>query len=328
MPAFRLLMAALLVHVAGCGPGAVKSAPEGSSASAESPRALGSTSASSSVGAASSRSAPSATADVSAAAAPFVCGELSCRAFASAEEAFVHVLEQDKPLVLALGESHAQKGSEGVRSTTSRFTEQLLPKLEGKASALVLELWVADGKCGKATEGKVAEQQKEVTKSQAQANPNEFVKMGEKSKSLGVTPFLLKPSCEEYETIKKAGEDAVLEMLAMITRNMRSKVEALFKETEKKAPGKMVVAYGGALHNDVVPAPGREQWSFAKDLDKLAPGRYVELDLIVPEYIKDNDSWRKLPWYGAYDRERLGKSVILISVAPRSYALVFARSAN
>jgi hypothetical protein len=256
----------------------------------------------------------------------FLCGAFICKAFATPEAAFKHVIETTKPLVLALGESHAQKGAPNVPSTTARFTEQLLPVLEGTASSLVLELWVADGKCNKATEKKVAEQQKEVTKTQAEGNTNEFVKLGEKSKSLGIVPFILRPSCDEYETIKKAGDNAVLEMLAMITRNMKAKVESLFKETEKKSPGKMVVTYGGAMHNDIAPVAGREDWSYAADLDKLAKGRYVELDLVVPEYIKDNDSWRKLPWYGSYEQPRFAGSVVLIKVAPKSYAMVFARS--
>ena len=256
----------------------------------------------------------------------FACGALRYKVPATPEAAFKHVVETEKPLVLALGESHAQKGAPDVRSTAARFTEELLPALESKASSLVLELWVADGKCGKATEKKVAEQQKEVTKTQAEGNTNEFVKLGEKSKSLGIVPFILRPTCDEYETIKKAGDNAVLEMLAMITRNMKAKVEALFKETEKKSPGKMVVTYGGSMHNDIAPVAGREGWSYAADLDKLSSGRYVELDLVVPEYIKDSDSWRKLPWFASYEADRFASSVVLIKVAPKSYVMVFARS--
>ena len=201
-----------------------------------------------------------------------------------------------------------------------------MPKLEGKASALVLELWVADGSCGKQKEKESPEAQREVTKGQASSNQNEYVKHGEKSKSLSIVPFLLKPSCADYDAIKKAGDEAILEMLSMITRNMRDRSKALYAETEKKAPGKMVVTYGGALHNDRVPKPGREGWSFASDLEEASGGKYVELDLIVPEFIKDNDSWKSLPWYGAYDAERYKSVTVLIAMAPRSYALVFPRS--
>src|SRR5688500_17396625 len=54
------------------------------------------------------------------------CGDLCCRAFASPEAAFSEVLSE-RPLVLGIGEAHAQKGSEGIVSTTKRFTEALLP---------------------------------------------------------------------------------------------------------------------------------------------------------------------------------------------------------
>ncbi|NUP13690.1 MAG: hypothetical protein HOW73_47245 [Polyangiaceae bacterium] len=270
---------------------------------------------------------PEVTATASASAAlpsgSFACGKLTCEIFESPQAAFSHIVETDKPLVLALGESHAQKGSESVRSTTSRFTDDLLPKLEGKASSLVLELWVADGKCGKAKEQEVAQKQKVVTENQAASNQNEFVTLGEKSKSLKIVPFILRPTCEEYDVIRKAGDNAVLEMLSMITRNMRDKAKSLFDETAKKAPGKMVVTYGGALHNDRVPREGREQWSFAKDLDTLSGGRYVELDLVVPEFIKDNESWKSLPWFDSYDKARFATATVVITTGPRSYALIF-----
>jgi len=252
----------------------------------------------------------------------FACGPLQCQRFKTGAEAFSAILERDRPLILSIGETHAQKGSENVQSTTSRFTQDLLPKLEGRASSLILELWVRDGSCGKKEE-KVEKEQKQITKTQADSNPNEFQVLGEKSKALGIVPFILRPTCAEYDQIIKAGDDAVMEMLGMITRNMRDKADKLFAETDKKAKGKMVVTYGGAMHNDMAPQPGREAWSFAKDLDKTAGGHYVELDLIVPEFIKDTESWKGLPWYAAYDRSSMGDSAILVEMAPRSYALVF-----
>jgi hypothetical protein len=275
-------------------------------------------------------SAPPATSSAAAAApkvgAPFACGGLTCEVFDTPEAAFAQVLERDKPLILALGESHAQKNDPPAKSTTARFTELFLPKLQGKASSLVLELWVTDGACGKKQEQQVAEKQKEVTKGQAESNQNEFVTLGQKSKSLDIVPFILKPTCEQYEKVRAAGDNWIFEMLSVITVNMREKAKALFAETEKKAKGKMVLLYGGAMHNDRAPKEGREGWSFAKDLDDLSGGRYVELDLIVPEFIKDNPSWRALPWFNAYDVEKMKGSTVLISTGPRSYALIFPRS--
>ncbi len=322
----RTVLSTVLVLAAlGCGgpediasPSAVASSPAPPTASA--PLAKGSATAAASQAVA----APAVSVGPVGPDGSFACGPLKCRRFSTAAEAFSVVLDQDKPLILAIGESHAQKGTEGIKSTASRFTGDLLPALEGRASSLILELWVRDGKCG-AKEDKVETKQKEVTKVQADTNPNEFQLLGEKSKALGVTPFILRPTCDEYDKILKAGDDAILEMLRMITRNMRDKAEKLFAETQKKAAGRMVVTYGGAMHNDVAPRPGREDWSFAKDLDKTATGRFTELDLVVPEFIKDSGSWKDLPWYGAYDRDTMGGMAVLIEMAPRSYALVFPR---
>jgi hypothetical protein len=259
---------------------------------------------------------------------PYPCGELSCRDFPTAARALTVILEETKPAIVAFGESHALKGTEGVKSTTARFTEDLVPLFKDKASALILELWAPDPKCSKEKVKAVEQKQKVVTEKQSGQNQNEFVKLGERSKAEGIVPFLLKPTCEDFDKIQRAGDDAVMVMLDVVTRNVRDKTTALFAETEKKAPGKMVLTYGGALHNDLVPRKGREAWSYAADLDRLAPGRYVEVDLVVPEFIKDTETWKSLPWYGAYDRERAGDRVVVVGVAPRAYVIVFAPSSR
>jgi len=258
---------------------------------------------------------------------PYACGELSCRDFPSAARALTVILEETKPALVGFGESHALKGTEGVKSTTARFTDELIPLFKDRASALVLELWAPDPKCSKEKVKAVEQKQKVVTEKQAAGNQNEFVKLGEKSRAEGIVPFLLKPTCEDFDKIRGAGDDAVMVMLDVVTRNMRDKTTALFAETEKKAPGKMVLAYGGALHNDIAPREGREAWSYAAGLDRLAPGRYIEVDLVVPEFIKDTDTWKSLPWYAAYDRGRAGDRVVVIAVSARAFVVVFAPSA-
>jgi hypothetical protein len=107
-----------------------------------------------------------------------------CRLFDTAEAAFAAILaEHPDVAILALGESHAQRGSEGVASTTKRFTEQLLPKLDGRATDLVLELWVADPACSKKKVAAVADKQREVTEKQAEGNQNEFVSSPKRPRS-------------------------------------------------------------------------------------------------------------------------------------------------
>jgi hypothetical protein len=89
---------------------------------------------------------------------------------------------------------------------------------------------------------------------------------------------------------------------------------------------RIVIAYGGALHNDLTPAPARADWSYGPGLLADTQGRYVELDLIVRELIKDNDAWRSLPWYSQFDPELLAERSIVLRPAPNSYVLFFAKA--
>src|SRR5262245_36176227 len=65
--------------------------------------------------------ASSAAAAPSAAAPSGECAALGCRLFDTPADAFRAVLET-KPLVIAIGEAHAQKGTEGIASSAKRFT--------------------------------------------------------------------------------------------------------------------------------------------------------------------------------------------------------------
>ncbi|WP_437808014.1 hypothetical protein [Sorangium sp. So ce1078] len=255
--------------------------------------------------------------------APAPCGALGCLAFDTPGQAFAHVL-QGGPRVLAVGEAHAQQGSEGVPSATRRFTELFLPSLAGRASDLIVELWAVDPRCKREQVARVEQEQKAVTQGQAAGNQGEFLALGSEAKRLGIRPHLLQPSCEEYDAIVRAGPDAVTAMLEMIARLTAARAKALLGRED--AAGKMVIAYGGALHNDVAPRPGRERWSFGPELSATTGGKYVELDLIVRELIKDSESWRALPWYPHFDREAHPDKAVLFSTAPGSYVLIFPRS--
>ncbi len=252
------------------------------------------------------------------------CGALSCRQFGSPTEALRLVLAQ-KPLVLGIGEAHAQRGSEGIRSATHRFTHDLLPILAPTSSDLVLELMIPDGTCKKA-ERQVREVQKGVVKRQASSNQDEFTKLGHEAKALHVRPHVLRPSCDEFKKIKAAGRDGIAQMLTMIANLSEALTRKILARNAQRKLSKAVVLYGGALHNDIPAVQGREKWTFGPALDKATGGRYVALDLIVPEFIKDSDSWRALPWYPYYDLAKLGKVAVLYKTGPRAFTLIFPAS--
>ncbi len=246
------------------------------------------------------------------------CGPLACKAFPSAAAAFDFVLAE-APRVLAVGEAHAQSDGPKSASSTRRFTEILLPRLSPRASDLVIELWLANGSCGK-VERKVAEQQAAVTAPQAGTNQNEFLELGDRAKGLGIMPHALIPSCDQYQKISAAGPSDIEEMLVMIKNVTQRDVEQLLA---KRAPERLVVAYGGAMHNDLAPRAGREDFSFGPALSAATAGRYTELDLVIPEQVKDSEAWRALPWFSHYSREQAGSEAYLYSWAPHAYALLF-----
>jgi hypothetical protein len=249
------------------------------------------------------------------------CGELACKAFPTATAAFDFVLAES-PRVLAIGEAHAQSDGPKSASSTRRFMESLLPRLAPRATDLVIELWLANGSCGK-VEQKVAEQQTAVTAPQAGTNQNEFLELGHRAKALGIMPHALVPSCDQYRKIAGAGAADIEEMLGMLKSVTAHDVQQLMA---KRAPQRLIVAYGGAMHNDLAPREGREGFSFGPELSAATGGRYVELDLVIPEQIKDTEAWRAQPWHAHYSRENAGTEAYLFSWAPHAYALLFPRA--
>jgi hypothetical protein len=88
----------------------------------------------------------------------------------------------------------------------------------------------------------------------------------------------------------------------------------------------IVVAYGGALHNDIAPDAARAAWSYGPQLASLTGGRYIAVDLIMRELIKDNEVWRALPWYAHFDPTREPERCMLMRITPNDYVLVFPRT--
>lgn len=253
-----------------------------------------------------------------------------CFRFASPEAAFRWVFARD-PLVLAVGEAHAQKGAEDISSSTKLFTEVFLPIVAPRASDVVVELWAPDPKCMKAVK-QVASAQQVVTSAQASTNQNEYVVLGTKAKEAGMTPWLLRPTCDDFSMLADAGADGIGAMLGLVKRLTQTKVTQLYERNQSNPPDaasspKAVIAYGGALHNDMAPSESMKDYSFGPELDRLTNGRYVELDLIVPEYVKKNPTWEKLPWFASFEADQANAAIrdrtSLYVTGDKSFVLVF-----
>jgi hypothetical protein len=251
------------------------------------------------------------------------CGDLDCRQYASARDAFIDVLGAD-PLVVAVGEAHAPKGA-SVASAATRFTSDILPALADRASDLLVELMMPPRGCTDAA-AEVREKHRAVTSLQADHDQNEYVAMGEAARSLGIVPDMLRPSCADIDAIARAGAGAIGASLELIARlALRQALRLIDRDaTSETDRGKMVVLYGGLLHNDLAPRPDAAAWSYAPAVDEHVRGRFVAIDLIVPEFIGDDEPWRSLAWWSHYDRARLGAKATLFRTGERSFVIVFA----
>jgi len=253
------------------------------------------------------------------------CGALDCRQYPSARDAFLDILDGDLR-VLGVGEAHAPKGAT-VASAAKRFTDELLPLLRGRASDLLVELMMPPAGCTDAA-AEVREKQRVVTSRQAADDQSEYVAMGAQARGLGIVPDMLRPTCADMDTVRGAGEGAIGASLDMIARATRSQARRLVDRDSRSDADrdKVVVIYGGMLHNDLSPPPETASWSYAQDLDAYVQGRFVALDLVVPEFIGDDEMWRSLPWWSRYDKERLGARATLFRISERSFVLVFPKS--
>jgi hypothetical protein len=233
----------------------------------------------------------------------------------------------DGPLALGIGEAHALAGSEAVASTTRRFTDELLPSFAGLGSHLVVELLNPDRRC-ESVAREVRKEQQPVTEAQSAQNQNDYVELGQRARALGIEPFVLGPTCEEFRAIADAGVSAIDVMLQTIARVTSRMLRGALAKNQAAGRAALVIAYGGMLHNDVDPASAKERWSYGPDLARFTRGRYVELDLIVREFIKDTEVWRALPWYAHFDRSRFDDQWLLMKTGPQRYVLFFPRSAS
>jgi hypothetical protein len=249
----------------------------------------------------------------------------TCAQYATAREALEDVLAI-QPLALGVGEAHAPKGATAP-SAAKRFTDELLPALAGRTSDLLVELMMPPRGCLDAA-AEVKRAQAPITQRQAETDQNEYVTMGERARALGVVPDMLRPSCVDMDIVRDAGDDVVGASLSLIARLSGAQATKLLERDQRSDGdrGKMVVVYGGLLHNDLDPPPERAGWSYAVPLDAKLHGRFVALDLVVPEFITDDATWRSLPWRKDYDRAKLGGKVTLLHMEPRSFVLVFAET--
>lgn len=244
---------------------------------------------------------------------------------AAALAAIVARAEQDAgqpPRVVAFGEYHETIKNGGVPSALKRFTLQLLPVLQPLTSDLVLETWITEGGCGK--EEKAVVKDVEKTTQRPVTTEDELVTLAKQAKASGVQPHILNLSCKDYqELLDGKGQVDYEKMLKFLAEQLHKKVVTIGKARADKGVSKIVAVYGGALHNDLYPQEELRPFTFGPTADAAAPGRYLEVDLYVPEFITNDESLRAQPFFAVWRKaQRPGKTVV-VRRGPRSFILLF-----
>lgn len=248
------------------------------------------------------------------------CHPLQCKHFTTSAEALTSLLEL-RPAVIAFGESHALRGGADVLTATERFGAEYLPLLRSRgASTLVVELINPPAGCDQ-ERAAVEAVQKPVVERQDTGNQERFVQLGHRAKALRMVPLILEPTCADFVPVRQAGSDGVAALLELIASQTAGKLVRL---AARASAGELVVAYGGAIHNDIAAEGEAKPFAFGAELSRATQGKYLAVDLIVPEFVGDSEVWKALPWYQFWPR--LGhEGVVLIETKFNEFTLILER---
>lgn len=226
--------------------------------------------------------------------------------------------------VIGIGELHSRTDRAQVTSSLAHFTNDALPALKDKLSDLVVETWITDPHCGAAAQE--ATTKLTVTMRRPVETKSEIAKLGDAARAAGIQPHAMHLTCDDYSRIAPPGKDVQVEaMLDLTTRELgRIAAEAVAHRDAEPGHRPWIAVYGGALHNDRFPDKGVEDWSYAKKIDDLTHGHFVEIDLIVPELADDDPQSQKQPWFDLV--KRAARSVQVYTRGERSFVVILARS--
>jgi hypothetical protein len=242
--------------------------------------------------------------------------------FPNAVAAVEQILARTEPRVVGFGEFHQQRDTAAYVSTLERFSSSVLPAVAGRTSDLIVEAWVSEGNCG-ATEQAVVEEVEQISE-RPETTEDENLTLLKRAKQLGVRPHILEMSCEDYRRVHRgdAGVDYVA-MLELVAQRLEHKGKAVLAERGNTAAGKLIALFCGAIHNDLAPGEDFAGFAFGKALGRAAAGKYVEIDLYVPEFVLASESARDEPWFPLIGQLASTEEAALIERGPGSYIVLF-----
>ncbi len=228
-----------------------------------------------------------------------------------------------RPRVVAFGEYHEVKGGAAAKSAIAHFQEEMIDLFQNRGSDLIVETWVTEGNCGKKEE-EVVTQVEESTR-RPETTESEVVRLMKRAKALDIQPHILKVTCAQYNALlDDQGEIDYVKLLQTVTDLLHDEIGEVLK-ARAGTPDKTILVYGGALHNDVHPRKELASFSFARRVSKEVKGRYLEIDLYVPEYIDGDKELKAEPWYPLLQKTAQPGKATLIKRSADSYIIVFAR---
>jgi hypothetical protein len=251
------------------------------------------------------------------------------RTFRSAAQALEHVLASN-PRIVGFGEFHQRVGAPRVDSAIRRFTRELLDTLAAETSDLVVESLAVPAHCAPAE--KQAVESVKATTERPPETENEVETLLQRARARRIHTYGLDLDCKEYREVFGGKEPDYVKLLEVITRKLKDRaVEAWALRQRRRAEAapetvaerRLIVLYGGALHNDLYPREGYEDWSYAAALQKLTAGRFVEVDLFVPEYIRGDADLKQEAWYPLFLQQAGPDRALLIERGPGAFIIVF-----
>jgi hypothetical protein len=249
---------------------------------------------------------------------PAASADATASTYPSAAAA-VQALLAGSPRVVAFGEYHQQKKTARIPSALRHFTRELLPTLSAAgATDLVVETWITTGSCGEVERKAVARVDKATQR--PASTEDEVVTLLRRAKESGLEPRILQVACKDYQAIFGSGRLDYDKLL----RLTRDQLETQIRAALQRPGSRLVVSYGGAIHNDLHP-PNDLTYAFGDAIARAVNGKYLEIDLYVPEYIEKDPLIRREPWYQQYRRAYRPKLVVVVQHGPGSYALLFPR---
>jgi hypothetical protein len=228
--------------------------------------------------------------------------------------------------VLAVGEYHETNDAPRVPSALKRFTRTLLPALVASGHtprSVIAETWMVSGRCGEVEQAATTAVEK--TTGRPATTEDEVTSLLDHTYALGAKNHILVIGCDDYRSmVDDAGALDADASLRLVRRKVEAKVLELRDADEGGVDGKLLLLYGGAVHNDLAPAPTWAPYSFGPTLVEATSGRYTEVDLLVPEYVEDDDDLRREPFFAPAMALAKRGLTVLIRPRPNVYLLLFA----